>query len=617
MPLDKDNVRCLVIVPPFCDVFMPSLAAHIVEYTLAKAGIETRILYTNLIAARNVGFKLYHALASSHQWLVCERMMALALSKRNHPKAPEVSAEQIDGLIENIGEILDEHNIERQSFDLQLVLDSVNYIEAGLQEEIDAWKPDLVAFTSAFQTVTSIELLAHSIKSNVRVPPHIVVGGSNAEADMALGLQSFMTSVDHIFSGELDGQFSAYCGNPQMWEKGLTRSKGIYPPLEAHIDFSPFFEQCRQYGHPYMSDIWLPLETSRGCWFGEKSHCTFCGLNGQGMMYRAKGGETAVDEYMHYKQEYGPKGFFMVDNIIPKGFFDEFLKPISEGAAKDKPDIFYEVKANLKYDEIKIMKEAGSTAFQPGIEAISTPLLKHMKKGTSAFINLRTLFWAKQIGIKCVWNLLARFPNDKLEWYRETLEILPYIRHFQPPQQAVSKVSIDRFSPHFDRAAEFEIANLRPAPIYRSIFGESVDVEKIAYHFVADFYTEFDDQICELLNSEIARWSAVWKKRTPSVEAFVLDDGRAIVVDTRNTINDSEVVIDDIGALAFLAGADVQSPDAVEWLIERGFALRIEGRLVNLIERVHQGDHTLDLPFLIERATAKVFDDGTNVLELQ
>jgi len=36
----------------------------------------------------------------------------------------------------------------------------------------------------------------------------------------------------------------------------------------------------------------LLFETSRGCWWGERSHCTFCGLNGLDLAYRA----TRCDE---------------------------------------------------------------------------------------------------------------------------------------------------------------------------------------------------------------------------------------------------------------------------------------------------------------------------------
>ncbi len=577
---------------------MPSLAAHLVHDVLTRAEIDTKILYSNLIAADLIGFKLYHTLAASHQWLVCERLISLALQKRKHPLVPNATDASVAILVENIKDVLRDAGVDEDGFSVDEILNAVDLLEAEFLSEVESWNPEIIAFTSTFQTITSVELLARAVKSSMPSPPHIIVGGANADGEMAFGLRSFMISVDHIFSGELDDQLSQYCRNKSSWCQGITRSKGIYPPYEAYIDYDVFFDQCRQYNHPHMDTIWLPLETSRGCWFGEKSHCTFCGLNGSGMKYRAKAGVSAVDEYTYYKEKYAPKGFFMVDNIIPKNFFEEFLKPIAALGADPKTDIFYEVKANLSVDEIRLMRDAGASAFQPGIEALSTPLLKHMKKGTSAFVNLRTLFWAKQSGIKCVWNLLARFPNDKESWYLDTLQLMPYIRHFQPPQQAVSKVSIDRFSPHFDRATDFGIRNIRPAPLYGQIFADGVDIDRLAYHFTADFETEFNEDICGSLDSEIAEWRAAWKRRPPTIEAFILENGGAIVVDTRNTINATDLVVDEAGAVACLASGDC-TEGTEEWLVSRGLALRVEGRLVNLIERVHSGGSARELPFLM------------------
>ena len=40
----------------------------------------------------------------------------------------------------------------------------------------------------------------------------------------------------------------------------------------------------------------LLFQTSRGCWWGAKQHCTFCGLNGQGMAYRSKSADSTFRE---------------------------------------------------------------------------------------------------------------------------------------------------------------------------------------------------------------------------------------------------------------------------------------------------------------------------------
>jgi radical SAM superfamily enzyme YgiQ (UPF0313 family) len=41
------------------------------------------------------------------------------------------------------------------------------------------------------------------------------------------------------------------------------------------------------------------METARGCWWGAKHHCTFCGLNQNDMAFRAKSPQCAMDELVH------------------------------------------------------------------------------------------------------------------------------------------------------------------------------------------------------------------------------------------------------------------------------------------------------------------------------
>src|SRR3954465_271775 len=38
------------------------------------------------------------------------------------------------------------------------------------------------------------------------------------------------------------------------------------------------------------------IETARGCWWGAKNHCTFCGLNGETMGFRAKSADRVMTE---------------------------------------------------------------------------------------------------------------------------------------------------------------------------------------------------------------------------------------------------------------------------------------------------------------------------------
>src|SRR4030095_16127246 len=44
------------------------------------------------------------------------------------------------------------------------------------------------------------------------------------------------------------------------------------------------------------ADVQLVYESARGCWWGAKSHCTFCGLNGSSMAFRSKSPARVVQE---------------------------------------------------------------------------------------------------------------------------------------------------------------------------------------------------------------------------------------------------------------------------------------------------------------------------------
>src|SRR5436309_709930 len=140
------------------------------------------------------------------------------------------------------------------------------------------------------------------------------------------------------------------------------------------------------------------------------------------------------------------------------------------------------------------MKRAGISTIQPGIEALSTRLLKRMRKGVSAYQNLMLLRYARAAGVEMTWNLLWGFPGDEPEAYEETLALLPLIHHLEPPS-VVGQLSIDRFSPYFFEPDAHGVRNVRPLAAYGDVFPEGTALAKVAYHFVADFPSGGYDRI--------------------------------------------------------------------------------------------------------------------------
>ncbi len=122
---------------------------------------------------------------------------------------------------------------------------------------------------------------------------------------------------DHAVSGEADAVFPAFLaavsnGTDPSTHPGRSDPSGRRGRRRAcragHAtwticptpDFDEFFERSERSGvagpDAALRDTPLPFESSRGCWWGEKQHCTFCGLNGGTMKHRAKSPERVLAE---------------------------------------------------------------------------------------------------------------------------------------------------------------------------------------------------------------------------------------------------------------------------------------------------------------------------------
>lgn len=204
----------------------------------------------------------------------------------------------------------------------------------------------------------------------------------------------------------------------------------------------------------------LPVEGSRGCWWGEKHHCTFCGLNGSFMEFRSKSPDRFHDELVELARRYQVLDFMVVDNILDMGYFDTVLRRLAESDHQLR--LHFEVKSNLRRPHFRRLVEAGTVMVQPGIESLSSKVLKLMDKGVTGCLNVRALRDAQSTGVSVCWNYLYGFPGESAADYREIIRQLPMLHHLEPPGGS-SRIAIERFSPYFDRP-ELGFPDLRPPP---------------------------------------------------------------------------------------------------------------------------------------------------------
>jgi ribosomal peptide maturation radical SAM protein 1 len=225
----------------------------------------------------------------------------------------------------------------------------------------------------------------------------------------------------------------------------------------------------------------LLIESARGCWWGAKSHCTFCGLNGSTMAFRAKSATRVYAELERQKARYGVSRFLAVDNIMSHHYFRDLLPMLRE--RNPGVSLFYEIKSNLNRKQVELLRDAGVLSLQPGIESLNSHVLHLMRKGVTGIQNVQLLRFCREYGIEIAWNLLYGFPNETAEDYADTARVIAAITHLKPPGM-VAPIRLDRFSPNYDEAEHFGITRIRPFSMYEYLYPLPPEkVANLAYFF--------------------------------------------------------------------------------------------------------------------------------------
>jgi magnesium-protoporphyrin IX monomethyl ester (oxidative) cyclase len=421
---------------------------------------------------------------------------------------------------------------------------------------------DIVGFTSMFaQSIPSIAL-ARLIKE--RNPEVItVMGGANCEAPMGAVLAEDVPAVDFIFSGPALHTFPEFVqcildGKPELadnipgvmsqrnaavpkFRKAIGRDRDIddyvQPEYQSFIDkFSACQDALRD--DAGTAEPTLYFETSRGCWWGQRSHCTFCGLNGMDMGYRSMSAEKAIEQF-EWLFSFSPwcRTFAGTDNIMPRNYVRDVFSRLDPPTGAS---LFYEVKVPLADRDIQQMAQAGVTVVQPGIEALATSTLQLMAKGTTVFLNLQFLQKCLKYDVNPLWNLLIGFPGEDAEVYRKYVADLPRLIHLPPPE-GTFLVRFDRYSPYYTKSDEYGL-DLQPLDFYRLIYPEPVVPEEhlqdLAYYFADQNLAPYQYRAIEHLGDLkrlIKAWREAWESDAPTPRLVLTGDapGDLGVLDTR------------------------------------------------------------------------------------
>lgn len=257
-------------------------------------------------------------------------------------------------------------------------------------------------------------------------------------------------------------------------EAGLYRGGAERLPLS----YDAYFQRLLRLGLLQKMKPWLPFEGSRGCWYGQKVQCTFCGLH-EIMEFRAWESDAVLNELERLYSRYGIGRFYAMDLILPREYLHTLLPEIARRGHNWM--FFWEIKANVRREELEVLAAGGVRWVQPGIESLDADILRLMKKGVSPLQNILLLKWSQELGIFCGWNLLFGLPGEKADSYRRMVELMPKIHHLKPPAGG-GQFQLHRFSPYFDRPEEFGIRWTGAHPMFRYAFPiPQEDLDELVY----------------------------------------------------------------------------------------------------------------------------------------
>jgi ribosomal peptide maturation radical SAM protein 1 len=550
--------KLLLVCPPFASVYWGSLGLATLKAVCAEAGIAADVLYLNIPFARQIGVERYQRIG---QLFDAEIVFTSALF-------PDVTAagvwERYVALRGRGAGAADDLASSRGSF-LHLAGELAPRLVAQTLRET-AWDDyDIVGFTTGFHQTVSTLALAAAVRR--RFPDKVLLaGGAGCDGDMGPALLRQFDTLDLVVAGEADtlmvplieslrrgepvdrwpGVFARPGPRVNVDPAGSCFADGIHgrPWSEADArfkvrldelpvpDFSDFFEQVGVLDAG--ERLRLPFESSRGCWWGQKSLCTFCGLNGTSLAYRAKSPRRVLDEIDSQYARYGVRRFMAVDNILDMGFLTSLLPGLEERHRGLGLELFYETKSNLRGEQVRRLRRAGVTEVQPGIESFSDHVLELMSKGTTGYNQVRFLRDCDGAGLVPRYGILWANPGETAEDYATLRRLLPSIRHLTPPRY-VQPIALERFSPYFLDPGRFGIRHVRAAEIYRVAFGgRDLDYDSLAYIFSYEHDFDHDPALHRERDrylTEVEAWQA---KHRPGTLLMADLDGELLVADRRD-----------------------------------------------------------------------------------
>lgn len=204
-------------------------------------------------------------------------------------------------------------------------------------------------------------------------------------------------------------------------------------PYPAYDMFNVEYYRLVRFPGTEMTDFALPVLSGRGCTF----HCTFCYRMDEG--FRAREPDEFLDEVDYLQKDFGVTYVYFSDELLMDS--KQRTMEICETILRRGLKFNWSCNGRLNYatpEVLDLMKRAGCSFINYGIEAFDNEVLKLMKKGLNTTQIVKGIEATEAAGISPGLNILFGNIGDNRETLKKAVDFLlkyddqAQMRHIRP-----------------------------------------------------------------------------------------------------------------------------------------------------------------------------------------
>ena len=307
--------------------------------------------------------------------------------------------------------------------------------------DVTKFRPDLIVVDSNFSSLSNDINVAASLKEHTEAQTVLVGPPTSQFPDKILE----SAGIDIVARFEYDFTLKEIAETDEEDLKGVKgisykeSSKIVHNPdreltTSEDLDKMPFVSRIYN-EHLNIKDYFLSQslypEVQIFTWRGCPHKCTFCSwpVTLMGRKYRVRSAENITDEFEYILKELPEvKEIFIEDDTFTIN--KKLVRDVCEGIRKRKIDIAWScnARADLDYETMKQMKDAGCRLLIVGCESGSNEILKNIKKETNIEQTKAFARDVKKARLMMHGDFIIGLPGETKETAEKTLKFIKELK---------------------------------------------------------------------------------------------------------------------------------------------------------------------------------------------